>query len=69
MNPVVTTRKGRPAGRAKSNIEIQDQHSRKRRCLQTLDVNQNTNISDNASESINKKDKRKTCQNCGKKRT
>ncbi|GBC43770.2 protein FAR1-RELATED SEQUENCE 5-like [Rhizophagus irregularis DAOM 181602=DAOM 197198] len=28
-NPIITTRKGRPAGRAKSCVEIQDQHTRK----------------------------------------
>jgi len=27
-NPIITTRKGRPAGRAKSYIEIQKQHTR-----------------------------------------
>ena len=68
-NPIITTRKGRPAGRAKSYIEIQEQHTRKRRHLQPLDVNnQNTNISDNAGESVNEEDKWKTCQNCEKKR-
>ncbi|CAB4468009.1 uncharacterized protein OCT59_013889 [Rhizophagus irregularis] len=28
-NPIIITKKGRPAGRAKSCVEIQDQHARK----------------------------------------
>lgn len=67
-NPVISTRKGRPAGRAKSTVEIQDQRVKKRRYLQPLEVN---NQITNEFESINdrsvEKDKRKTCQNCGNK--
>ena len=70
-NPIISTRKGRPAGRAKSNVEIQDQCTKKRRYFQPLELNNQINQITNEFESTNdgtrEKDKRKTCQNCGNK--
>ncbi|CAI2181759.1 16942_t:CDS:1, partial [Funneliformis geosporum] len=60
-NPIITTRKGRPAGRAKSIVEVQYQHARKKRHLLK------SNESDNTNDSVKEIDKRKTCQNCGNK--
>ncbi|CAG8598697.1 13300_t:CDS:2, partial [Dentiscutata heterogama] len=56
MNPVITMRRGRPPGRAKSDVEVQDQRTTKRQRLQPIEVNQSNDET---------KDKRKTCQNCG----
>ncbi|CAG8760168.1 19138_t:CDS:2, partial [Dentiscutata erythropus] len=56
MNPVITARRGRPPGRAKSDVEVQDQRTTKRQRLQPIEVNQSNDET---------KDKRKTCQNCG----
>ncbi|CAG8482168.1 10250_t:CDS:2, partial [Gigaspora margarita] len=56
INPIITKRRGRPPGRAKSDVEMQDQHATKRQRLQILNVNQSNDET---------KDKRKTCQNCG----
>ncbi|CAG8743116.1 7626_t:CDS:2, partial [Racocetra fulgida] len=56
-NPVVSTRKGRPPGRAKSNVEVQDQRAKKMRHPQTSEITNEYEIKDN----------RKTCQNCGNK--
>jgi hypothetical protein len=64
-NPIITARKGRPAGRAKSCVEIQDKHARKRRHLQPLDDNNQTPYNEASGSNNNEKDKRKTCQNCG----
>jgi hypothetical protein len=66
-NPVVTPRKGRPPGRAKSTVELQDSQTKKRRYLQPINDNQACNELGTANREIKKKDSRKTCQNCGKK--
>lgn len=66
-NPIITTRKGRPAGKAKSCIEIQDQHARKWWHLQPLDDNNQMSNNNASGSNNNEKDKRKTCQNCGEK--
>ncbi|RIA82997.1 hypothetical protein C1645_834455 [Glomus cerebriforme] len=53
-NLIITARKGRPVGRAKSFVEIQKQHIRKCQNLQPLNNNnQNINVINNASDSIN----------------
>ncbi|CAG8794319.1 13902_t:CDS:2, partial [Racocetra fulgida] len=49
-NPVISTRKGRPPGRAKSNVEIQNQQVKKRQHF-------------TEEHEIQEKDTRKTCQN------
>ncbi|CAG8590290.1 18497_t:CDS:2, partial [Racocetra fulgida] len=54
-NLVISTRKGRPPGRAKSAIEIQESNARKRRCLSNTDTN------------IQSSDNRKQCQKCEQK--
>jgi hypothetical protein len=38
MNPVITAKKGSPAGRAKSAVEIQDKEIKKH-CLKSVDLN------------------------------
>ncbi|RIB00636.1 hypothetical protein C2G38_2233569 [Gigaspora rosea] len=73
QNPIITTRKSRPAGRIKSSIEIQDNKLNRANILQSVDDNLNTqsiNIDLNANgdplEAKNTcKDKRKKCKNCG----
>jgi len=55
-NPVITVRKGRPAGRVKSAVEIQDKENKKH-CLNSIDLNIQGGREDN----------RKTCHNCGQK--
>ena len=62
-NPIITVRKGRPAGRIKSATEIQDNESR-RRCLRSVDLN--IQREDNETQ-LGSKDNRKTCHNCGQK--
>ncbi|CAG8809582.1 7368_t:CDS:2, partial [Gigaspora margarita] len=63
QNPIITTRKGRPAGRIKSSIEIQDNKLNQANILQSLDNNLNTqsiNIDLNAnSDSLEAKN---TCK-------
>ncbi|CAG8806746.1 19124_t:CDS:1, partial [Racocetra fulgida] len=59
-NPVVSVRKGRLPGRAKSNVEIQDKQVRRYNPLTPNNIN-NQESEDNMN--INQK----TCQNCGKK--
>ncbi|GBB98256.1 hypothetical protein RclHR1_31820001 [Rhizophagus clarus] len=54
---------GRPAGRIKSAVEIQDKENR-RNCLRTIELN----IQRGGNETqLDNKDNRKTCQNCGQK--
>ena len=62
-NPIITKRKGRPPGRAKCAVEIQDQQSNRDRNLQPLEVS--NQISNEANNGTIEKDKRKTCQKCG----
>ena len=59
-NPIITVRKGWPAGRVKSAVEIQDKESR-RHCLGSIDLN----IQRGGNET--RLDNRKTCHNCGQK--
>ncbi|CAI2195297.1 10001_t:CDS:2, partial [Funneliformis geosporum] len=60
-NPIIITQKERLAGRAKSIVEVQYQHARKKRYLLK------SNESDNTNDSVKEIDKRKICQNCGNK--
>ena len=62
-NPVITVRKGRPAGRIKSAVEIQDKENKKH-CLNAVDLNIQR---DREIQLDNSKDNRKTCHNCGQK--
>ena len=62
-NPIITVRKGRPAGRMKSATEIQDNENR-RHCLRSVDLN--IQRGDNETQ-LGSKDNRKTCHNCGQK--
>ncbi|GBC09501.1 hypothetical protein RclHR1_08910005 [Rhizophagus clarus] len=62
-NPVITVRKGRPAGRVKSAVEIQDKENRKS-CLKSVDFNIQRN---REIQSDSSRDNRKTCHNCGQK--
>ncbi len=64
-NPVISTRKGRPSGRAKSTIEIQDSHAKKRKLLSNID--NNIQPSNEESQPSREKDTRKHCQKCGQK--
>ncbi|GES82607.1 hypothetical protein RCL_jg25420.t1 [Rhizophagus clarus] len=52
-----TARKGRPAGRTKSCVEIQDKHTRKCRHLQPLDDNNQTPYNETSGSNNNEKDK------------
>jgi len=63
-NPIITVRKGRPAGRAKSAVEIQDKESR-RQCLKSIDLN--IQKDGNETQLGNSSDNRRTCHNCGQK--
>ena len=61
-NPVITARKGRPGGRVKSAVEIQDKENK--RCLNSVDLN----IQGGCEIQLdNSKNNRKTCHNCGQK--
>ena len=60
-NPIVTARKGRPAGRAKSIIEVQDKEN-KRNCVKSVDLN----IQKSREIELDKSN-RKKCRNCGQK--
>ncbi|CAG8748996.1 1295_t:CDS:1, partial [Cetraspora pellucida] len=62
-NPIITARRGRPPGRAKSAVEIQKNQTKKRRYLQLINVNQVVNESENVHNRLKEKDTRKTCQN------
>jgi hypothetical protein len=64
VNPIITVRKGRPPGRVKSAVEIQDKE-RRRHCLKPIDLN--IQKGDNETQLDNSRDNRKTCQNCGRK--
>ncbi|GBB96161.1 hypothetical protein RclHR1_00270007 [Rhizophagus clarus] len=62
-NPIITARKGRPAGRIKSAVEIQDKGN-KRNYLRTIKLN----IQRGGNETqLDNKDNRKTYQNCEQK--
>ncbi|RIB11965.1 hypothetical protein C2G38_2042230 [Gigaspora rosea] len=54
-NPIISTRRGRPPGRAKSDVEIQESSTKKRRNLFNIDTN------------IQPSDNRKRCKRCGEK--
>ncbi|CAG8849813.1 15609_t:CDS:2, partial [Gigaspora margarita] len=54
INPIITKRRERPLGKAKSNVEMQDQYATKDNAYKILNVNQSNNET---------KNKRKTCQN------
>ncbi|CAG8490545.1 32881_t:CDS:2, partial [Gigaspora margarita] len=60
MNSIITAQREQLPGRAKSSIEIEDQHIKKKQCLLTEVSNQIINETDKNGD----KDKRKTCQNC-----
>ena len=61
-NPVITARKGRPGGRVKSAVEIQDKENK--RCLNSVDLN----IQGGREIQLdNSKNNRKICHNCGQK--
>ncbi|CAG8527613.1 13701_t:CDS:2 [Racocetra fulgida] len=69
-NPMISPRKGRPSGRAKSSIELQELQTRKHRCLSNNDDsiqlpanNDNKNLQ--SSKPIH--DNRRRCQRCGQK--
>ena len=62
-NPIISTRKERQPGRAKSTIEIQDSHIKKRRCLANIDTNIQSSNKD--LQSNREKDTRKRFQKCG----
>ena len=62
-NPVITVRKGRPAGRAKSAVEIQDKENKKS-CLKSVDLNIQRGCEIQLDSN---KNNRKTCHNCGQK--
>ncbi|UZO14690.1 uncharacterized protein OCT59_006140 [Rhizophagus irregularis] len=64
VNPIITVRKGRPPGRVKSAVKIQDKESR-RHCLKSIDLN--VQKGGNETQLGNSRDNRKTCQNCGQK--
>lgn len=65
-NPVASIRKGRPPGRAKSSVEIQDKQVRRYNPL-TPHKKDNQNINLRVESENNIKVNQKTCQNCGKK--
>ncbi|CAG8743073.1 17098_t:CDS:2, partial [Racocetra fulgida] len=69
-NPMISPRKGRPPGRAKSSIELQELQTRKRQCLSNNDDSiqlpaNNDNKDLQSSEPIH--DNRRRCQRCGQK--
>ncbi|CAG8817791.1 23134_t:CDS:2, partial [Gigaspora margarita] len=66
-NLIITARRGRPPGRAKSAVEIQENPTKKRRHLQPINVNQVVNKSETGHDRLKEKDTRKTCQNCKQK--
>ncbi|GBC50749.2 hypothetical protein GLOIN_2v1474313 [Rhizophagus irregularis DAOM 181602=DAOM 197198] len=58
VNSIITVRKGRPPGRVKSAVEIQDKESR-RHCLKSIDLN--VQKGGNKTQLGNSRDNRKTC--------
>ncbi|CAG8714822.1 13320_t:CDS:1, partial [Dentiscutata heterogama] len=54
-NPIVSARRGRPPGRAKSDVEIQESNTKKRRYLSNTDTN------------IQQSNNKKRCKRCGEK--
>jgi hypothetical protein len=59
VNPIITVRKGRPTGRVKSAVEIQDKESR-RHCLRSIDLNIQRGGNETQLDN-HTRDNRKTC--------
>ncbi|CAG8625384.1 6967_t:CDS:2 [Cetraspora pellucida] len=66
-NELIDICQGRPPGRAKSTVELQDNQTKKYCYLQPINNNQTFNKPEIANRKIKKKNTRKTCQNCRKK--
>ncbi|RIB13184.1 hypothetical protein C2G38_2041211 [Gigaspora rosea] len=72
-NPIITTRRGRPPGKAKSDVEIQDSITKKRHNTDKNNVEiQESNTKkyrylSNTDTNIQPPDNRKQCQRCSEK--